>query len=135
MSRGMSWYKAQRTYEDLIKSQVDPKWWQSVYKDILPPKTAEQLKIKIDESAKLNGLDAEELWKQATTKVRSEYYSKLWQAVEKGKLKDQEKYAEILLELGVTSQYIMRSGRSRKMDSSKLKKALEAHRKAQQNRR
>ena len=109
MSRGMSWYKAQKSYEHIILAQVDP----SLYDRLMPSRDAETLKKEIDDAATLNGLDPEDLYKQANTMVRTKYYGKFWKALDDSDMKEAERIAEILVELGVTSRTVESSGERR----------------------
>ncbi len=109
MSRGMSWYKAQKSYERIIQAQVDP----SPYRRLMPGKDAERLKKEIDAAAAMNGLDPKDLYKQANTMVRTKYYGEFWRALDDSDMKDAERLAEILVQLGVTSQSVESSGERR----------------------
>lgn len=109
LSRGMSWYKAQKAYEDVIRAQVDP----SLYDRLMPGADADRLKAEVDAAAELNGLDAEDLFKQANTLVRSTYYGEMWGALERKDMKSAERYAEILKKLGATNASMRTSGERR----------------------
>jgi hypothetical protein len=126
MSRGMSWYKAQKAYEDIIRAQVDP----SLYQRLMPRRAAETLKAEIDAAAELNGLDPASLYKQANSKVRSTYYSQMWRAIEADNMEDAEKAATILLELGATGRTTESSGTRRGFSPQDVGRGLEAARAA-----
>ncbi|KKM28052.1 hypothetical protein LCGC14_1568530, partial [marine sediment metagenome] len=107
MSRGMSWYKAQKAYEEIIRSQVDPSVFRITFRN------SEEFKKRIDAGAELNGLDAEDLYRQANTMVRTRYYGQLWQAMENKKTDEAERIVKILVQLGVTSRTVKSSGERR----------------------
>ena len=106
LSKGMSWYKAQKGYEDLIRAQVDP----DLYDRLMSWKNAEKLKAEIDAGAVANGLDPVSLYSQANTNVRTMYYQKIWREIHNGNEDKAVKAAKILVELGVTAQGIKGSG-------------------------
>ncbi len=120
MSRGMSWYKAQKAYEDVIRAQVDP----SIYDRLMPGRDAERLKKEIDAAATLNGLDPEEQYKQANTKVRSEYYSRMWRALEDEEMGEAEGAAAILWKLGVSDTGALESGERRGVTEEQVEAAV-----------
>jgi hypothetical protein len=120
MSRGMSWYKAQKAYEDVIRAQVDP----TLYDRIMPTRDAERLKAEIDAAAVLNGLDAEVQYKQANTKVRSEYYSRMWRAIEDEEMDEAEGVAAILYKLGAEATGVRASGKRRGLTDEEVEEAV-----------
>ena len=109
MKRGMSWYKAQKAYEDIIRAQVDP----SLYQRLMPQKDAKRLKAKIDAAALENGLDPDREFRAANSMVRTQYYRQFWQAIDNKKMDEAERFGEILLELGAEAGNISQSGKSR----------------------
>ncbi|MDD5486941.1 MAG: hypothetical protein PHW65_05260, partial [Dehalococcoidales bacterium] len=109
MRRGMGWWQAQRGYEDLIRAAIDPKW----YSRLMSEKDYSRLKKEIDEAADMNGLDKEKLFKEANTKVRTQYYSEFWDAFNKKDQKEVERIAEILKNLGVKKSQLIQSGKRR----------------------
>lgn len=119
MSRGMGWYKAQKAYEHVIRAQVDP----SLYRRIMPGRQAETLKAEIDAAAKLNGLDPKELYRQANTKVRTQYYGEFWRALDRQDLKEAERVASVLRQLGATRETLEASGERRGVSAEVLRQA------------
>jgi hypothetical protein len=113
MRRGMGWWQGQKAYEDLLKNELDPGLFRSIYNSTVKLKNVQQLKNEIDKAAKDNGLDPDKIYKQANSNLRGEYYNKLWKAIKAGDKKSQEKYAKILLKLGVNLQYLEQSGKRR----------------------
>ncbi len=113
MRRGMGWWQAQKGYEDLWRARVDPSWWQRTYQQIAPGSQLLRLKQQLDEAAVLNGLDPAEQEKQAVSKLRTEYYGNLWNAVDRGDREEAEHYANILIQLGVDATGAQRSGEAR----------------------
>jgi N12 class adenine-specific DNA methylase len=109
MSRGMSWYKAQKSYEDIIRAQVDP----SLYRRLMPSQDAERLKAEIDAAAELNGLDPKDLYQQANSLVRGSYYGEFWKAMDRQDMKDAERLAGILRALGAKREGLEASGERR----------------------
>ncbi|KKM02378.1 hypothetical protein LCGC14_1785000, partial [marine sediment metagenome] len=119
MSRGMSWYKAQKAYEDIIRAQVDP----SLFKRLMPGRDAERLREEIDDAARLNGLEPDDLYKQANTKVRTQYYGEMYRALEGQKMGEVERIAEILSELGATRATVRSSGERRGVPPEQIREA------------
>ena len=109
LSRGMSWYKAQKAYEDIIRAQVDP----SLYDRLMPHRSAEKLKAEVDRAAEANGLDPDEQYRQAGTAVRTDYYGRMWRAIEKHDTDEADEMAGILNRLGATQESVMESGKRR----------------------
>ena len=119
MTRGMSWYKAQKAYEDIIRAQVDP----SLFQRLMPSPDADRLKKEIDDAARLNGLDPEDLYKQANTMVRTRYYGELARALEDRKMDKAERAADILTALGVTRATVRASFERREVSRETLREA------------
>lgn len=109
MSKGMTPWKAQRAYEDLIKAQVDP----NLYQRIIPHEDALSLRKRLDDAARENGLDPAKMFQQAMSKARGDYYSKLWEAVEKKDYSGADQAARSLLQMGVTSEELKESAKRR----------------------
>lgn len=119
MSRGMSWYKAQKAYEHVIRAQVDP----SLYRRLMPTRDADRLKAEIDAAATLNGLDPKELYRQANTKVRTQYYGEFWRALDRQDFKEAERVATVLRDLGATRETLEASGERRGVSPEILRRA------------
>jgi hypothetical protein len=122
MSKGMTPWKALRAYEDLIKTDVDPNFLQRVL-----PKDVKAAKARLDDACELNDLDPEKMFKQSLAKVRGEYYSDLWYAIEKQDYEKADRAAKVLLKLGVTSKGIKRSAESRDRSPEEIEKAWEIY--------
>lgn len=123
MSRGMSAWKAQRAFEDLFKSAVDPTFMDK-FKRKITNREVKDLAKELIEACKLNGLEYEKMIKQANTKVRTEYYSKMWKAIENKEFEQADKYAKVLLKLGATPKTIIKSGERRGQQKEDIAKAL-----------
>ncbi|RJX19556.1 MAG: hypothetical protein C4570_05005 [Ammonifex sp.] len=65
------------------------------------------------------------MFKQSVAKVRGEYYSELWNAIEKQDYEKADKAAKILLKLGVTSKGLKASGERRDRSPEDVEKAVE----------
>jgi hypothetical protein len=100
---------------------VDPSFLQR-----LLPKEVDAAKAKLDDACELNGLDPEKMFKQSIAKVRGEYYSDLWNAIEKQDYEKADRAAKILLKLGVTSKGLKASGERRDRSPEDVEKAWEA---------
>lgn len=109
MSKGMTPWKAQRAYEDLIKAQVDP----SLYQRIMPHESALSLRKRLDDAARENGLDPVKMFQQAMSKARGDYYSKLWEAIGKQDYQGADRAARKLLQMGVKSEDLEESAKRR----------------------
>lgn len=126
MSRGMGAWKAQRAFEDLIKMDIDPTFTQQMYGRTIDRRTTTQKRKELNRACALNGLDAEKMYKQAQTKVRTEYYNKMWAALEAENYKEADRAAKVLLELGATAETVKRSGESRGLDSGVVTRGVES---------
>jgi hypothetical protein len=120
LSKGMSWYTAQKAYEDIMRAQVDP----TLYNKLMGPDNAQSLKERIDKAAIDNGLDPEEQWNSARSKVRTEYYTKFWESLNENEMKKVDEYARILAMLEVNEKGLKSSGRNRDMTDEQIEKAL-----------
>jgi hypothetical protein len=120
LRRGMGWWQAQKAYEDLIKSQVDPSWRQQIYGAVGPPQNIDDMINEIDRAAEMNGLEPQEMRKRANTNLRSRYYTQFWDAVKSDDKAAQERYARILIQLGVRGDYLKQGGERRELDTSTI---------------
>ncbi len=120
MRRGMSTWQATRAWEDLIRAQVDPTFLDKM----ISIKNTETLVDDIIAAAEANGVNPVETFKQARSTVRTDYYGRMWRAIDQEKMSDADKYAKILLRLGVDERGIMSSGETRGMESKQIGQAL-----------
>lgn len=65
------------------------------------------------EDARRLNMDAQELFDAAKTRIRQDYYDKVYEALEKGDHKEADRLAKILLNLGATQETIMRAVNNR----------------------
>jgi hypothetical protein len=122
LSRGMSAWKAQRAFEDIVKAQVDP----SLYDRLMPESIAEKKEQELIDACRLNGLDPDKMIKQANTQIRSEYYSNMWRALDDEDFDEADRIARILLKLGVTSKALEASGKNRDLDQDTIQRAQQS---------
>lgn len=139
MSKGMTPWKAMRAYEDMIKAQYDPhilqRIWQKGRRTVALPVDWDRLKRELDEAAELNGLDPKKMYSQANSKVRGDYYSDLWEAIDKQDSDKADKAARVLLQLGARPKTVMESGKRRDRTREQLREARGALRRARREQR
>lgn len=120
MRKGMTPWKAYRAYEDLIKAQVDPKFYQVKMTD----ETAIKLKKELDNACVLNGLDPQKMYRQARSSIMGIYYNSMWESLNKGNMSEADKAAKILLRMGVTPKTLQTSAQNRDKTLEDYKKAM-----------
>lgn len=121
LSRGMSAWKAERAFEELIKANVDPKPYQKIFPRSLARDRAKDL---ID-ACRLNGLDPGSMIKQANTRVRGEYYNQMWKALDREDYEEADRAAKILLKLGATPKTVQASGKNRDLEKGLINEATQ----------
>jgi hypothetical protein len=109
LSRGLGNWKATKAMEEIIKAQVDP----TLYERLMKKDNADKLIGELVDGITLNNLDADQIWRQANSNVRSKYYGKMWLAIDKENWKEADRIAKILLELGVEWDSLKQSGKTR----------------------
>jgi len=110
---------AQRAYEDIISAEVDP----SLYDRVMRRDEHDRLKAEIDAAAELNGLDPDDMYRQAGYLVRGRYYSEFWELLDKRDMPGAERVARILVELGVAPGDALSSGERRGVSQESLNEA------------
>ena len=109
LSSGLGNWKATTAMEEIIKAQVDP----TLYERLMKKDNADKLIGELVDGITLNNLDADQIWRQANSNVRSKYYGKMWLAIDKENWKEADRIAKILLELGVEWDSLKQSGKTR----------------------
>jgi len=98
-------------------------------------KDEKKLVKEIIEACKLNKVDYKAANSQALSKIRTEFYRRFWRASMKQNVKDCNRYADALYELGVTPENLLQSMKRRKeqLTPEARKLAKEAFREARKN--
>lgn len=132
MRKGMTPWKAVRAYEDVIRMNVDPTFAQKAYK--IPAAkakkaiTGQSLLGRLDEACVTNGLDPDKMYRDARSKVVSQYYGEMWGAINHDNMRKADKAAQVLLELDVTASGLKSSAKARGLSEEDYIKAIEVMR-------
>lgn len=138
--KGMTRWKAVRSYEDIYqaKAEIAANGFRAKLTKISRILKANEKKLMRDiaEACKINQVDAEKARRAAVSGVRSRYYTRFWNAAKRQNVDGCNRYADALLELGITPQGFKQSLRYRveQLPEEAKEFGIEALRKAAERR-
>jgi len=116
-AKGMTEFKATRAFEDIYQSKAKIATGGIAGKiaelDAAIKKDEKKLRAEIIEACKLNNVDAEKTDRMALSQVRSKYYRLFWDAAKEQDVEQSNRYADALLELGISGRGFVQSLRYR----------------------
>lgn len=117
LRKGMSRYRAQNYFKQAIEAHVNPGLYRRATKDIPGfQKALVDVVKEVRDAMKVNGFDSKQIkqsYQSAKTKVKSEYYDKMWRAIDRQDGDDMRKWAEKLGQLGATRKSVKQSAERR----------------------
>ncbi len=134
MSKGMTNYKAGRHYRDAMERWADPSWWEKRVKGNDADREREaiiDIFREIDDAAAANGISDKKrkrLFIGANSSLRSDYYYRFFKALKKKDMKEAEKLATVIYNLGGSWDTVTKSAKGREISSELRKDAGSAWR-------
>mgnify|MGYP003134831332 CR=1 FL=1 len=127
--KGMTRYRAIRHYGEAFRAYADPGFWDDIR---VPGEDTKRVAVEnvireVDDALRANGFSEkkrEVTFSLARTKIRSQYYGKLWEAIEDEKFREAQKWSQVLSSLGVNRRGVVGSAKSREITRAHVSKAL-----------